>query len=206
MYISVFVVGCPPAQLVNFKYCNWRVGISSNRPPVMYVQVEPMPQNAKLRNENQLIGNEKGRVRSHKEDPYQCMLSLVPMLWLMRQAIWKCLILFPFDRSSRTAISAWSCTSLQMLWLRIENEFVLLSRRIPRWSSNLQIANKIIPAYSSLPSLARPTKINAGTIRYSPITADFWMRCSGNRRTTDPCNKAITTPVVTNIFAWSIEV
>lgn len=69
-----------------------------------------------------------------------------------------------------------------------------------------QIANNIIPAYSNFPSSANPTRTNAGTIKYSPKTADFWIRCAGNRRTTDPCSRAITTPVVTNIFAWSIDV
>lgn len=58
-----------------------------------------------------------------------------------------------------------------------------------------------MPAYKSLLSLAKPTKMNAGIIKYKPNTADGLTYCGGNRRTTDPCKIAITTPVVTNILA-----
>lgn len=37
----------PLFQFVNFKDCNCSAGTSSKRPPVMYVLVEPMPQNAR---------------------------------------------------------------------------------------------------------------------------------------------------------------
>lgn len=58
-----------------------------------------------------------------------------------------------------------------------------------------------MPAYNNLPLVANPTNINAGTIRYKPNTADDLTYAAGKRRTTEPCSRAITTPVVTNIFA-----
>lgn len=63
------------------------------------------------------------------------------------------------------------------------------------------MANNIIPAYNKVPLLANPTKMNAGTIKYKPSTADGLTYCGGNRRTIEPCKMAITTPVVTNILA-----
>lgn len=66
---------------------------------------------------------------------------------------------------------------------------------------HLQIANRIIPAYNSFASLANPTKMNAGMIKYKPNTADGLTYCGGSRLTTHPCKVAMTTPVVTNIFA-----
>lgn len=57
-----------------------------------------------------------------------------------------------------------------------------------------QIANNIIPRYKTGTVVARPTVINAGTIKYSPKTAYFWVFSSGSRRTKDPWRRAIMTP------------
>lgn len=129
---------------------------------------------------------------------------MVRELELKHQVICKFLAPFLFDRFDHTRTPALSCTSPQMRWLKfVEMKFSVKHFLSHCWKHSFysQIANRIIPAYRSFPSVARPTKMKAGTIRYNPRTADFLVCRLGNLRTTEPCKTAITTPVVRNIFA-----
>lgn len=154
------------------SFCSMKAGQSSKNPPKMYVVDEPTLQKAIFRKKNIISLTDFRFINSFI---YLWKQQLVREPELRHQVIYKFPAPFLFDRSDHIQTPVLSYKLRQMQWLQVfrkkfsyEVKFALQT-----YSIHSQIAKMIIPAYKSFPSLARPTKIKAGTIRNKPNTAEF---------------------------------